>query len=522
MSVRCLYIILSLFIALPGFSLSNNGEKNTGKPAGPLFLPYTEFSLSGKYYTPFRNDYHSAMDIFVLTELFRMGKFDLAFDFTGTTTFREKSGGIEPDLIFYRINYLTAGWNTSGGRAGIFIDHLCNNRINVNDREDDKIRWYGAGFRWDAPGFSGREKVRYEGKRPYLTGSISAAYAWQTEIYPYKFHLSGTIRATGPDMFFFFPYLEGSITGKFGDEKNLDVKSEAGIKAMWKEGEFNLFTGTECVGGTNGYYAKEDLNHFTGIRLTSWIVDDHGEHDVTPHGRQKFPFPKIFLNGEYGKYINKNRLNFHTNIQILLYLPAAESFGLYGSTGLKHDSLNESNGMYPRYMQYSFEGGLNIDPGIMGITVIPYNRYQRYDEGNTYDGYSNWFVSAGARIATVSYHSDSRMMQNRSLRTETWIPRIWASFERIYRNGSFPVNWIVRFDISQWIVREKIVGISLSGFYTKYFGDFERYEYSVEPALVLGRKRILAFFYRYTFREKEMVENGIFSPEHLVGVRFVI
>jgi hypothetical protein len=519
MFFRVLYILVSILIVLPAFAADNRREESARKSAGALFLPYSELTLSGKYYTPYRNDYHSALDMFLLAELFRLGNFDLSFDFTGTTTFRENSGGIEPDLIFYRINYLTARWKTPIGHAGLFFDHLCNNRININDREEDKIRWYGAGFRWEAPGFSGSERLKHAGSNPYLTGSISAAYGWHTEFFPYKMLLSGTIRAEGPDIFILSPYLEGTVTGKIGDEKNLDLKSEAGIKAGWGDGEFILFTGTERVRGTNGYYADEGLNHFTGIRFSSWIDDTGAGRVVEDRHEEPFRFPKIFFNGAYGKYIRESPLNFHADIHMLLYFPAAESIGLYGSTRLKHDSLKESNGMYPRYIQYSFESGLNISPGFLRMTFIPYVHFHRYDEGNIYDGYSNWFTSVGMRIATAPYNGDSRMMQNGSLGTESWFPLIWASCERVSRNGSFPVDWIVQLNINQWLLREEVIGISLSGIYFKYFGDLNTSEYSLEPALNFGRKRFFAIFYRYTYHEKEMLENGIFSTEHLIGAR---
>ncbi len=522
MFFRVLYIAALILVPLPALTAGIGGEESPGKSTGSLFLPYAELSLSGKYYTPYGNDYHSAMDFFFLTEFFRRGNFDLTFDFTATNTFRENSGGIEPDLIFYRMNYLTAGWKTPIGHAGVFFDHLCNNRININDREKDRIRWYGAGVRWDAPGFSGSEKQRYAGRNPYLTGSVTAAYGWHTEFFPYRFYLSGTLRGVGPGIFIFSPYLEGSITGKFGDEKNLDVRSEAGVKTKWEEGEFSLFTGTERIRGTNGYYAEEEVNHFTGMRFTTWIVDEGKGREVSGRRDEMFRYPEIFLNGAYGKYVGESELNYHTDIQMLLFLPALESSGFYGSARLKHDSLKEDNGMYPRFIQYSFEGGLNILPRALGITFIPYAHYQRYDEGNISDGYSNWFSSAGVRIATAPYHGDSRMMRNRSLGTGSWFPLIWASCEKVYQNGSLPVDWIAQVNVNQWLVRTHIIGIALSGTYFKYFGNLNTYEYSVEPALFFGRKRFLALFYRYTCREKEMVENGIFSSEHLAGIRFAL
>jgi hypothetical protein len=460
--------------------------------------------------------------MFFFAEFFRLGNFDLTFDFTGTTAFRENSVGIEPDLIFYRMNYLTARWKFPIGHIGVFADHLCNNRVNINDNGEDMIRWYGAGVRWDAPGFSGSDRMLHMGKNPYLTGSVSASYAWQADRYPYTFHLAGTIRGVGPDIYIFSPYIEGSVTGKTGDEKNLDIRTEAGISAGWEEGEFTLFTGTERIRGTKGYYEEETLNHFTGIRLTSWIIDDGREEEMPGRSDRLSRYPKVFFNGVYGKYTGESELNFHSDIQMLLYFPAVKSSNFYGSARLMHDSLRADNGMYPRYIQYSFEGGLNILPAAPGITLIPYTRYQRYDEGNTYDGYSNWFSSAGVRIATAPYHTDSRMMLNRSLGGGSWFPLIWASCERVYKSGRFPADWIVQLNINQWLIRGSIFGISLSGTYFKYIGDLNMYEFFVEPALFFGRKRNFALFYRYTHREKEMAENGIFNTEHLAGIRFTL
>jgi hypothetical protein len=518
--IQC--IIASILVALPGLTADIDKEGNAGKSAVPLFVPYSELSLAGKYYTPYRNDYHSAMDMNFFAEIFHLGSFDITFDFTGTTAFRENSDGIEPDLIFYRMNYITARWKFPIGHIGVFADHLCNNRVNINDNGQDMIRWYGAGVRWDAPGFSGSDRIYYAGKGPYLTGSVSASYAWQADRYLYNTHLSGIIRGVGPDIFILSPYLEGSVVGKIGDEKNLDIRTEAGVNAGWEEGEFSLFTGTERIRGTKGYYEEETLNHYTGIKFTSWIVDDGRGGAVPGWSDRLFRYPKIFFNGVYGKYAGESQLNFHSDIKMLLFFPAAASSGFYGSARLMHDSLRADNGMYPRYIQYSFEGGFNILPGILGMTFIPYTRFQRYDEGNTYDGSSNWFSSAGLRIVTAPYYSDSRMMMNRSLGAGSWFPLIGASCERVYKNGSFPVDWVIQLNINQWLIRGSSIGVSISGTYFKYFGDFDMSEFSVEPALFFGKKRNFALFYRYTHREKEMVENGIFTTEHLAGIRFVL
>ncbi len=522
MRICFLNIVLALLIPLTLSAAENEGGNSGAKQEGARFLPYNELSFSGKYFTHYKNSYYSAWDIFFLSEFFRRGDFDLSFDFTGTTAFRESSGGIEPDLIFYRINYLNARWKTPAGYFGIFADHLCNNRVNINGRDRDRIRWYGAGFRWEAPGFSGSDRIRHAGRKPFLTGSLSGAYGWSTDLYPYTYSLSGTVRIAGPDLFFIFPYLEGALSVKLGDEKKVDGRSEGGITAGWDDGEFTLFTGTERVNGTNGYYEREKLNHFTGIRFTSWISDEGEEGVASRQDDEKLHFPKLYLNGVYGKYINNRVLNYHTDIHMLLYLPAAENSGLYGSLRLRHDSLKEDNGMYPRYIQYSYEGGLNILLRSLGMTLIPYTHFQRYEEGNTYDGYSNWFASAGVRAVTALCHGDSRMRQNRSLGDGGWFPVLWVSGERVYGKGGFPVNGIVRFNINQQLFRGDNFGILLSGEYKKYLGDFNSSVYSVEPSLLLGRKGFVAIYYRYTHRKKEMAENGIFRIDHLAGVRFTI
>ncbi len=467
-------------------------------------------------------------------DLIRYGNILLSMYATEFIYYRERDSGYRgPDMIRYEMDFGSLGWIFPAGVLSWYFDHICNNMINMNRTIPLQLRWYGTGVRWETHGMrTGRKGrgINFSGTGNFdwlldVNFRISAARSYSTRSFNYLYFSDFLLRL---DLFRFMntvPYLESGVTFFIHENTVTDRRAEGGIRFHFDNADISPYI---------NYKYRNDLNKISnagtnlysmGLKFEALLADEGMPKPGRKNDNEKGTvlFPEIHFIAGYGKYIKNSRLNFNTDFLIdigLIDIPIAMPFV---RSRLIHNSLLENAGMFPRYMFYYHEAGITSRPGLFDSSVEATFRYNRNDESNFYNGYSEKYnlvtfrflssgMKTGYRGRSLNFINDGKV---RLANSWNWSLSIGKIVSENYYHYSWENELSIRWDIMSYMNSITF----LSGTVRQNVSEKSSYVFTGETGMMFKFSVEFTVYYQFRRVTREDRGNGIYEMHHMVGFR---
>jgi len=438
---------------------------------------------------------------------------------------------INPRSINYDMDYGNLRWESGYGILSLFFAHECTNIINDNHSHGKQLRWYAPGIRWESYGMkTGRKNAGANNlNNNYniinnLNYRLSVEKSISNQDFNYAYKLTGTLRYDIFNYYFLNPYIEGSFYSWIDGHDRINRYFETGIRMNAGKADITPFIGTSHKYDID-YRNGSDIDlYYVGLRMETLLKDETGIETVK--SREPLLSPAFHFRGNYGKYVDNENLNFNADILIEIDFFTSSTISPFLSSRLMHNSLKESAGMYPRYLQESIESGLSYKQNFINTYIEPFYRYVRFDNGNSFDGYTRQFSEAGLRFIRGGMKTgfgDNGTWFNRTPGFELINKIDWSfSAAGIFKDKYYDDGWDCGLEIKWNILRYNITVPYISAGINLLAGEDYNRIYNIESGIIARSGLYWILFYRFEYRTETDPVNGLYRIYHLAGIRFEI
>lgn len=497
------------------------------------FLPEARIGISP---ASVQNDEsYISLSRYISVDALRYGLFSFSFSTYEILEYGKNRDTLQPDRIYYNMEYLNIRADTSYGRAFFFIDHRCMNYADISD-PPPRLRWYGYGAGWQSTGMIIGSKDAHSGlsifkSDDYINFSFSARKPIYTEYYPYDYTTDFILRFDyylTPEI---IPYISGKNEIFFSDKIEWNRSAELGMRFGY--GNTDVIPYAEYAYITDRIISDTGRKsmYSAGVRIEAFLSEDYATYVSAPYkGSSFFLSPELHLQGSYSKYIDDADRNYKSDILVALDFLRIKSISLFWNSSLVHSSPRENSGLYPRYIDYYNEAGITVQ--IKKIFLLePNYRYSGYGEGNTVDSGGYSYHLAGLRFRTTGLkpgYTSSRISSRFTggfsllLNTELEFSAGWIHGDDTDKK-SYITECIFREDIFSY--KSAVQYFSLNACIKK--GDIPESRKTIkeikpECGVRFNSNLVLIIFYQYIFRDPGNDDYDINREYHLAGVRINI
>ncbi len=443
----------------------------------------------------------------------------------------DSSKHIYPRSINYEMDYANLRWENEYGILSLFADHNCTNSFNDNMPKTARIRWYGAGIRWESYGMKpGQKNVRNSQKFKKLNYRLSISKAINTKVLTYDYLITANLRYDILKYNFVIPYIEASALALVDNRARFDRGIEAGFRMCFEKGDIAPFAGLNHKYDTDHYKSKAINLYFIGLRFETLLKYDSDQtkrnKDTKETPIYASLFPDIHFKGGYGKYIDNDNLNFNTDIFMGLDFLSDCKFSPFVNHTLAHNSQKQDAGMFPRYIEQNIEGGVSCKSDYINVVLEPYYAYTRCDEGNYYNSNPQRFSSAGVRFISRNMKTGyankginfDDMREIEQINTIDWSVSAERVFNKFYYKYSWEYNISARWNILRYHKSVPYISAALCLLMDKGLDKI----YNIEAGIRIQSGLQWMLFYRYEYRTAVDQGNGLFKYYNLIGIKFEI
>ncbi len=515
-------------------SASEYVQGHSGSGDGVNLMPSIGLGIDYEWFAPNRYDYSSILRRAVDVTILRYNGIFASFLVSEETLFYNAEGfGNYPYKIKYTMDYVNAGYEFHNSSLSVVVDHICHNVIDHSENTDAmQLRWYGVGIKWESFGMrTGRkdENIRFT---TYTT--FDWLYSFQFMLYAgrklyveeflYDEILRGVSRFDILRWYNMVPYLELSLQGLVDNRMRVDISVEAGMRLRLSH--VNLIPYVRYMRMHDSELYKDRAADFMVAGMSVESLLGEGQWGSAPRGTGgNNSSPQMHLSGGYAKYYGSNYLGYQTDIGIGLDVVRIQDFLVFGSSRLKHDSTAEANALYPRYIEYSFDGGIEYDAPWDLFARAWYSHERRHD-GNTYRGGTETADMAGVSIGTIGIKpgfSNARIGREEFERAgflnnvELLFSIGWIFHDTFYPYD-LDIRARMRWDVFIW---EKLIPYVMPDIHYLR-GDISDIEYGIEPGVRMIAGFTVMLYYRYEYRVNIDRVGGMDERHHLIGIRLEI
>lgn len=435
-----------------------------------------------------------------------------------------------PRFIGYSQEFINARWEFPSGSISFFLDHLCNNVIDIDPVSAGpyRFRWYGYGFRWESRGMRPGEKARGASPEPgepfpllnALNYSLAVSRRIYTERFYYRTLVRGAVRWDILRRHGLVPYIEGSFRGIADGRLRVERGAEAGTRVSLSQVDVTPFLRYEYLYDVDVYNGIATGFWMMGFRMESRL----GEEGNQPERSEGTPpaFPEMHFAGNYARHLFNDYLNYHMDLALTIDLVRMGSVSPFLNTALVHDSLLVENGLYPRFLQYGVEAGMAYDGASRGwIAQLFYRQVQRHD-GNAYRGEQERYHVCALRLMSrgmkpgFADHPAGTGDGTDFLWLNRWNGLIEAG--PIVRKSHFDYAWDlgakVRWDAFRCLAAVPYLASSVH----LLAGERSAAEYSGEAGLRMRFGVTMSLFYRYNRQVNLDRAGGMSERQQMAGV----
>ncbi len=508
---------------------SDAGAGDNGK-----LMPSIGVALDYEWFAPNRYDYASVLRRAVDVMILRRHGFFASFLVSEETLFYD-SGEFKnyPYKIKYNMDYINAGYEFSSSSLSVVIDHICYNVIDHSENTDMmQLRWYGAGVKWETFGMKiGRkdEGMSFSTLSPFewLCSFQFMLYAGR-KIYVERFLYDEIIRAVCRyDILRWhtiIPYLETAFQGLVDNRLRVDASVEGGLRLRLSRIDLIPYVRYMHMHDSELYNDRAADFFIAGISAESLLGE--AQWGSGPRGPEEtLSSPEIHFSGGYAKYYGSAYLGYQTDIGMYLDLVRIRSFTVNGSSRVKHDSTAEANALYPRYLYYSFDSGIEYDASRELFFRAWYSHERRHD-GNAYRGGTETADMTGVSIGTIGIKpgfSNARIGREEFeragvLNNVEWLFSIGWIFHDTFYPYNLDIRARMRWDMFFW---KKLIPYVMPDIHYLR-GDISDIEYGIEPGVRMIAGFTVMLYYRYEYRVNIDRVSGMDERHHLIGIRLEI
>lgn len=553
--LRCAVLIFAAKFSIFGAENRESGEVEKysdeykiSEKKGPFeFIPSTGLMIEGEIYGPnragFTGAHRKSIDIEVLRYRSLSANFIVHEETILSGESERASSPFSPFRIRYEMDYIYLAYNLKRSTIGLMLDHICHNMIDYQgDPDPFKLRWYGAGLRWESYGMKPGQKDFRVNFNPYeefaflnhLHYRFHFCYPVHTEEFPYDALLRGEFRWDILRYHYMIPYTGMRLQALIDERIRIDREFEAGLR--FRAGKVNIIPY-----GVRSYTHDVDLYNGisegvwkAGLRIEGLLgespaykMDDLRRRDVEknrePHEQggviPGFDWPRFRFAGGYSTYLDSKIKGSRKELDITLDLLSLNENRLFLITDMTHSTCEVEDALYPRYMHYSIGAGFEMYTAPGFYSAFSFFRESRHD-GNHFRGTREYYDIAGI---TLSSEGKRRGIADSSIHRGDggFVNRInWKVFAGYNcRKGDYPYNSEYSIDLRWDVFRFKGVVAYTSPEFRYLYGDDPVSEYSLESGIRFGSN--LAFVIYHSYIKETGIDRieGAEEHYHKLGVR---
>ena len=539
-ALRNYFVIIILpFLSINTFTYANITEDNTINNQSEsyvfnnvLLFPQVGLQIEGRCFAENNAGYRMETRRIIDIDILKIKKFSFSMYINEILLFDDKSSRyINPQLINYEMDYGNLRWDFKYGILSWFFDHNCSNVFNDNQTERRQLRWYGYGIRWETygmrPGWKNsniNNNIDDSILIKNLNYKISAGKKIYTKEFNYNYLVTSAIRYDIISNYFIIPYFEGSFTSHINERVRFNRYFETGIRMRFNNGDISPYIGINHKYDIDYYSGRQIDLYYIGLRMETLL--DGTAQSIRTKPEFESSFPDFHFSGSYGKYVFNDNLNFNTDILITMDFINRYKISPSFTYRLMHNSLAQSAGMFPRYIEHNIEAGISYKLEYINALVEPYCNYSRFDEGNYYNGYTERFFAGGIRFSSLAMktgYANTGIGFDKTSDLQ-WINRIdWeTSIERIikefYYNYTLEYCLKIRYNI---FLYDMVISYIAAGLTVNQNNKLNTI-YFVEPGIRIQNGLYWMLFYKYEYSTRTDTENGLYRQFHLIGIRLEI
>ncbi len=430
--------------------------------------------------------------------------------------------------IQYTLEYLNLRKEFKSGSLSGFLDHRCTNFINTTSSDDIITRWYGIGLRWETRGMTIGNKNKQNGVKlfssdNYINYSIALRKSIATISYPATWTSDFKIRYDYYMTDFFAGYLYGSAEYFVSDQYSWNRSIEGGVRLSMDMIEISPYIRYEYVTDDIGETPKGKYHRVAGLRAETALSD--AENKKTPEKNRKnrqFESPELHFTGSYEYYAGDIKKNFRATTLFALDLIKYGTDSAFFNASLKHSSSKENSGMYPAYIDTSYEGGISLLI-FKKIFIDPFYSYTAYDEGNIIrTGPWNYHLAA-LRIRTTGM-KPGFIEKNTRGKADTGFSfinnlELEMTGGNVIKTEGIDADWMinsnVRWDIFSY--NSNIVFLTLGE--KCLTGEKISLSFISEFGIRLSKDPVIMLFFSNEFNNSNAAINDVSRVYHLIGIR---
>lgn len=498
---------------------------------GLRVLPRASLSVGGEWYLENDARYDYAVKRTLDLDLVRYRHFLLTMNVNEIITRRDQ-GDLHrpPGLIRYEMDYANLAWMFSPGMLSLYFDHICDNAINRNDTLPLQLRWYGAGLRWETYGMRPGHKdsgISRGGLFEWigsLNYRLSASRKLSNRSFDYNFLFIAQARYDLLRFHFLVPYLEGTLYGIVDDRLRVNRGYEGGFRILLENVDIIPSFSYRYKYDIDVYHGGNAGFYFFGLRAET-LLGGMEKGSVVKSGDDEAPslFPGIHFSAGYGKFFVNKRLNYNTDILVDADVITVGGFTPFVKSRLVHNSLVENAGMFPRYMQGTFESGVSYGLPLLRSILEPFYRFRRYDESNFSNGFSESFHGAGLRLVSPAMktgRSGAGLSGDGGAGLQGVNRLSWSlSSQRLFHEEYYRYRWEHEAALRWDIFRVKNTVSYMAGTAVLSTGERRLMDLTGEVGTRFSFPVEVTLYYQFRHLSAEDRGNGLYRRHHLLGLR---
>jgi len=543
----CRLILCCTILCFLHFSVYVFGEHNSTESDGAAHnagnytenltvLPAAGISLRGGYYFNNNPGYRALLHKTVDLHLLRYKSLFASFLVSEDTLFRDHGERtMYPYKIKYIMDYINLSWDFGRSYLGVVVDHICYNLIDqVQDTDPYELRWYGIGIKWESHGMKTGLKNSGFHFNDGLFRNFPFALNFMgyygrslyTERFEYTYISRGALRIDFLMLRPFVLYAETNVQALIDDRIRFDPSGELGLRVRCGNADIIPYV---------RYLYQHDSELFNDAPRSYWMAGLGFETLLgtgkwgTPEIRgEALPAPGVMemhFSGAYTKFYGSMYNGYRSDIALYIDIVRINNLSVVCNNRMYHDSKAAANALFPRYITYTFQGGLEYRVQPLWVLQGMYQHERRHD-GNTYRGHEENYHLAGVSVKTIGMkpgYGTIRIARS-SLRGMHAVNTFDAgvSAGRILGDMNYPYRWDLRGQV-RWDTFQAWNAVHyLGGDVHLLLGEDNEREYGVETGFRFLFGVSATLYYRYEKQVNIDFVSGAEELHHMAGVKIEI
>lgn len=499
-------------------------------------LPFAGLALRGGYYLNNDPGYRALLQKIVDVQIVRYKSVIASFLVSEDTIFRDYGDReFYPYKIKYVMDYINLSWDFGGSYLGFVIDHICYNLIDqVRATDPYELRWYGIGVKWESHGM--KTGMKNNGLRVddgvFGTFPVSLNYmiyfgrSLYTEQFDYSYISRGAMRLDFLMLRPVVPYIETSVQVLIDDRARCDPSAEFGLRIRCGNADIIPYIrylyqhDSELYNDAAGSYWMGGLAFETLLGKGRW-----GSPDIAAHASPSADSMEMHLSGAYSKFYGSEYNGYRSDIALYIDLVRVNNISVVCNNRMFHDSKASANALFPRYITYTFQGGLEYRLWSFLVLQGIYQHERRHD-GNTYRGHEENYHLVGVSVKTIGMktgYGNVRVAGSSGNRI-TVINTLDAAISggRVVDDMNYPYRWDMHGQLRWDTIQISDIVHYLSADMHVLAGETDDREYGVETGVRFRYGLTATMYYRYEKQVNIDFVGGAEEYHHMVGVRIEI